>query len=484
MGNCCRNYFLEPPKSNSTQLPKPIISPSDFVRVQEIHSLQDLYSVEEVIGEGGFGRVTRVSRKETGAERACKTVNLKKIGQQETEKLLNEVEILKSLDHPNITKIYDVFRENNKLHIIQELCCGGDLFDKIMEKGFFSENRAAMYMLDIVSAVMHCHERGIVHRDIKPENILLESSDPNSRVKVIDFGTSVHFRPNEKMKEIIGTSYYMAPELLQGNYNEKCDVWSCGVILYILLSGIPPFNGRSDSDIRECILDSDLNFSGEIWKFVSKEARKLLGKMLKKNPKKRPSIQEVFNDPWLQTHGRNVCPDTVFEGEYLKNLAAFNVQNELQRATMSYIVSNLLTKEETHQVEQVFRALDENGDGKLSREEIEKGLSQAEHLKINANEVIEQCDTDGNGFISYSEFLTAAVNWEKVLSKDKLKRAFEKFDKNKDGKISLQELEETIGNEQLNNTKLLEILKEADSKGDGEIDLEEFSSMMLQRVNS
>lgn len=166
--------------------------------------------------------------------------------EDETRMLFNEINILRELDHPNIVKMYEFFEDEKRYYIVTEICKGGELFDEIIARGKFTEKDAAVLMKQVLSCVNYCHKNHIVHRDLKPENILLEQNKDFDQIKIIDFGTSLLFDSAKSLDEKLGTPYYIAPEVLNKKYNEKCDIWSCGVIVYILLSGMPPFNGQSD----------------------------------------------------------------------------------------------------------------------------------------------------------------------------------------------------------------------------------------------
>lgn len=192
--------------------------------------------------------VYEVIDKRLNIKRAMKTIDKTKI-KNCLEELIGEVEILKTLNHPNIIKIYEIIEEPRRLHIITELCTGGELYENIIACKRLTENKAAYYMQQLLSAVSYCHSHGIVHRDLKPENLLLQSDAPDAPLKVIDFGTSRRFTTAKALTKFVGTVYYIAPEVLKEQYDEKCDVWSCGVILYIMLCGTPPFNGKSDAEI-------------------------------------------------------------------------------------------------------------------------------------------------------------------------------------------------------------------------------------------
>ena len=153
------------------------------------------------------------------------------------------------MDHPNILRMYEFYEDNCNYHLVTEICTGGELFDRIVEQEHLSEKYCAEIMEQVISGVNYCHQKNIVHRDLKPENLLLLNKKPNSPIKIIDFGTSQAFDPTKKMKARLGTPYYIAPEVLNKKYNEKCDVWSCGVIMFVILSGYPPFQGGTDIEI-------------------------------------------------------------------------------------------------------------------------------------------------------------------------------------------------------------------------------------------
>lgn len=181
-----------------------------------------------------------------------------------------------------------------------ELCSGGELFDKILNESKFDERKAAKTMEQILSAVNYCHKNKVVHRDLKPENILYDTKKPDAVLKIVDFGTSVVFEAKQRMNQKLGTPYYIAPEVLDKNYDEKCDIWSCGVIMYIILCGYPPFNGQNDQVIMERVKIGKFNFDTQEWKQISQEAKNLISNMLQKDPAKRFSAEQCLQDKWFQ----------------------------------------------------------------------------------------------------------------------------------------------------------------------------------------
>jgi calcium-dependent protein kinase len=201
------------------------------------------------LGEGGYGKVYSCIHKETGSERVVKVIEKFLLNDDDMKMIVDETNILRSLDHPNIVKMHEFFEDINRFYIITEISKGGELFDEIIRRKQFTENDAAIIMKHIFHCVNYCHTNHIVHRDLKPENIMLEENKDFSQIKIIDFGFSRHFESDEIIHEKKGTPYYIAPEVINGQYNEKCDIWSCGVILYIILSGNPPFNGKNNKEI-------------------------------------------------------------------------------------------------------------------------------------------------------------------------------------------------------------------------------------------
>ena len=224
--------------------------------------VEEDYEIKQLLGEGSFGQVKLVTHKRTGLDRAMKIIKKAGIADEERANMLKEVTILKSLDHPNILKIFDMHEDDEQYYLLTEYCAGGELFDRIDQAKSFSEKDAAKYIKQLLSAIAYLHARNIVHRDLKAENLLFESPAEDANLKLIDFGVSSECLKGNKLKETLGTPYYIAPEVLLQSYDEKCDIWSCGIILYVLLCGYPPFNGDNDQEILESVKKADLIFYG------------------------------------------------------------------------------------------------------------------------------------------------------------------------------------------------------------------------------
>lgn len=282
--------------------------------------------------------------------------------------------------------MYEFFEDDKRYYIVTDICKGGELFDEIIARGKFSERDAAVLMKQVLSCVNYCHKNHLVHRDLKPENIMLESNKEFDQIKIIDFGTSLVFDENKPLEEKLGTPYYIAPEVLAKKYGPKCDVWSCGVITYILLSGTPPFNGSSDQEIMKKVRSGQFAFSDSIWDKISSEAKDFITKLLIKDQAQRPSAEEALQHAWIV----NMSKQTVDHGvalNALQNLKSFRADQKLKQATFAYMASQLITKSEKEYLSKVFRALDVNNDGRLSKDEILNGWEKEVGKPISKEEV-------------------------------------------------------------------------------------------------
>ena len=406
--------------------------------------INEEYLLGETLGQGAFGTVRKAVHKLTNQERAIKILKKR---QQDERKLFLEVNILSKLAHPNIMEIYEFYEDKANFYIVSEFCRGGELFDAMTEKGVFKEAEACPIMLQLVSAICYSHSNNIVHRDLKPENIMLDKVGNTPIIKLIDWGGARYFSKNKKMTTIKGTPYYIAPEVIKEVYDEKCDIWSLGVIFYVLLCGYPPFNGDTDVEIIQNVQKGKFIFPEEEWGIISSEAKDLIKKMLTYEPSKRISAKEVLLHPWF-----------------------------------SHYEEQLVSKEDRADLLNQFLFMDKNKDGVLTKEEIIESYRNV-YGTIDPDVVenmIKSIDLDGNGVIDYHEFLNCTMNRNKILSKKNLQYAFNAFDKDGNGSISIDEIM-SIFKKTSNNVdkKVFEkMMKDADSNGDGAIEFEEFNAIM------
>jgi len=267
------------------------------------NDITNKYTLKDVLGQGTFGVVRKCENIKTGEEFALKTILKAKVS--DVEQLNREIKILKEVDHPHIIKLYDVYEDINNVYLVTELCTGGELYDRVVEKthskeGHFSEFDAAKIIRNILLGIQYCHEeKHIVHRDLKPENFLLTDKTDDAQVKMIDFGLSTHTNASKLMHSQVGTIYYVAPEVLTGDYNEKVDIWSIGVVAYVMLCGYPPFNGGNEYLTYELVKVGDVKFPSPSWDHISEGAISFLKTLLNLDPDERVSAAEALEDPWL-----------------------------------------------------------------------------------------------------------------------------------------------------------------------------------------
>ena len=264
---------------------------------------EKIYHKEQILGTGAFGEVWLVKHKDLRKNFAMKLIKKRKNKPEEEKEILNEIQILKNLDHPKILKIIDFFSTSNLYYIITEYCPDGELFNEIIKVGKFDEGQSAFIMNQIFKAITYCHSQNIIHRDLKPENIMITDRERNGclQVKIIDFGTAKISEKGQSENRYVGSSYYMAPEVMKRKYNEKCDLWSCGVIMYILLSGRPPFDGNDDDEILQNVKIGEYDLKSYPFPTLSEESKDLIKKLLTYDPNKRISASEALEHPWFKT---------------------------------------------------------------------------------------------------------------------------------------------------------------------------------------
>lgn len=431
------------------------------------------------LGKGAQGEVRKAFHYKTKEIRAIKAITKKEMNQNHFIQTLTEISILKEVDHPSVVKIYEFFESKNYFHIVMEMCQGKRLFNKIIDLGGVSERRTADILYQIVSALRYLHNHGVVHRDIKSENIMY-----NGKVaKIIDFGTSRHFDPLKNMGELKGTVYYVAPEVISRKYNEKCDIWSAGVLLFILLTGTPPFVGDHDEDIFKNILEENYCVDIGDVQDISEESKDIVIQMLTYDYNKRPSAKKILKHPWFKILKRPNEGDLM--KNTLKNLESFNTQNKLQEGIFYYFVNNMVTKKEHSDLAETFKILDLDGDGVITKEELSEGFKKMNKIYSpdEIDEIFNMIDTDGSGTISYTEFVAAAIEKDKLLSDERLETVFKIFDEDKSGKISINEFKKIFENTNyIEEKELRELITEVDLNDDGEIDWKEFRDLMRKMI--
>ncbi|KAK4492389.1 hypothetical protein RD792_003194 [Penstemon davidsonii] len=445
------------------------------------HNINEKYDLGRELGRGEFGVTYLCTHVETKERFACKSISKKKLRTAvDIEDVKREVEIMKHMpNHPNIVSLKDTYEDDSAVHIVMELCEGGELFDRIVARGHYTERAAALVMRTILEVVQMCHRNGVMHRDLKPENFLFANKKETAPLKAIDFGLSVFFKPGDKFNEIVGSPYYMAPEVLKRNYGPEVDVWSAGVILYILLCGVPPFWAETEQGVAQAIIRSVVDFKRDPWPKVSENAKDLIKKMLDPDPRRRLTAQQVLEHPWLQNIKK--APN-VSLGETVKaRLKQFSVMNKLKKRALR-VVAEHLSVEEVAGIKDAFEMMDTKKRGKVNIEELKIGLHNLGHQIPDADLQIlmEAADIDGDGTLDYGEFVAVSVHLRKMANDEHLRKAFAFFDCNKSGYIEIEELREALSAEDDANSEevIIAIMHDVDTDKDGRISYAEFATMM------
>jgi calcium-dependent protein kinase len=463
-------------------------SPSTFSTYTQVNLTNELlvgksksdpeedYKKLNFLGEGSFASVYKVQNKFTDVICAMKVINKTFSCTIEDEnEILNEINILRTMDHPGILKIFEFYSSKQNYSIVTELCPGGELFQQIIDKGPFTEKYSAYVMYQIFSAVNYCHKMHIVHRDLKPENILIVGKDREGlpTIKICDFGTSKMFEKGAVQRKLVGSSYYIAPEVLKKHYNEKCDVWSCGVIMYILLSARPPFGGEDDNEIMERVATGKYDLESPPFNKLSKNSLDLIKRLLTMDPDQRISAEQALNHPWFKEFKSQEIYNRINDNDTMKtlveNLKKYKRTSIIQETALAYLVHHFPQIKDVVNSCKLFNQIDKSGDGKITKAELLRGLSErykSDTLEADVEEIYKNLDMDNNGYIGYEEFVRAAVSKEYFVKDNVLRFAFRYFDKDGSGEITFDEIEALFSQSISDKTKvhetLVNIIKEVD----------------------
>merc|ERR1712187_798174 len=382
---------------------------------------------------------------------------------------------------------YESFEDSKNIYLVMELCTGGELFDRIIDAGHFTEVQAAILMQQIIRAIYYMHENHVCHRDLKPENFIFMTKDPleKSMLKIIDFGLSCSFSADKVLTTKAGTPYYVAPQVLAGKYDQLSDLWSCGVIMYVLLCGYPPFFGETDAEVLSKVRLGNFSFNATDWKNVSEDAKNLIRMLLRMNPRDRYTAEQALNHVWIKNKAPKATGAKLGES-MVDNLRGFRSQNKLKKAAL-HIIANQLNEDQIKALRETFMHLDGNGDGKLTVNEMKEGIQKAglKEIPHDLQQIMEDVDSDGSGVIDYTEFLAATLDKRVYMKEDVCWSAFRVFDRNGDGKISKEELKQVLGDDTVNDVvgadAVAALMKEVDGNGDGMVDFQEFMEMMKKQ---
>ena len=467
-----------------------MISISNRLFINEIKEVpKTKYITQKILGVGTYGKVYLVQNKYTKELFAMKEIPKTSEDLLSDNEIMDEIEILKNLDHPDIVRITEFYNTESSYYIINEYCRYGELYDQVTKE--FSETQIAVMFRQILSGIAYLHSNNIIHRDLKLENILINDIEKSMTtnedlflVKIIDFGTAKIFDKNKIPRAIVGSIYYIAPEVILKQYGKECDMWSLGVILYMFIVGHAPFDGKSNRDIMEKIKEGKYLKNETRWKKASNEVKDLINKLLVLEPDKRLTAFEALKHPWFKVSNSNILYNNISKEEVLdciSNLLNYNIKSKFEELVLAYIVHNLPRPKQAKSCIKLFKLANKNEDGKLLRNELKQTLLNfvSEEFLKNFDDIFSLLDGDNNDYIDYEEFLRATLDRKLLVNEKILKLAFRFFDQEKMGVISKDRIMKFFVGTNMTEEVFDNIFDEIDSNKDGQIDFNDFKEMMM-----
>ncbi|XP_075654595.1 CDPK-related kinase 5 [Castanea sativa] len=412
------------------------------------------YELGDEVGRGHFGYTCSAKFKKgelKGQQVAVKVIPKAKMTTAiAIEDVRREVKMLRALTgHNNLIQFYDAYEDHDNVYIVMELCEGGELLDRILSRGGkYTEDDAKVVMIQILNVVAFCHLQGVVHRDLKPENFLFKSKDENSQLKAIDFGLSDFVKPDQKLNDIVGSAYYVAPEVLHRSYSTEADVWSIGVIAYILLCGSRPFWSRTESGIFRTVLKADPSFDEPPWPSLSAEAKDFVKRLLNKDPRKRMTAAQALCHPWIKN-----CNDVKVPLDLLifKLMKTYMRSSFLRKAALQAL-SKTLTVDELFYLKEQFALLEPNKNGTISLESIKVALMKHATDAMKESRIpdfLASFNALQYRRMNFEEFCAAALSVHQLEALDRWEQhargAFELFEKDGNRAIVIDELASELG---------------------------------------
>lgn len=457
------------------------------VRVAQIitnREVDDVYEKLGQLGSGVSGTVYKVQNKATGVQLALKRVSTARLSKLARDRLYNEVNISLLMDHPNIVRLVEIYEEEKSLALCMELCSGGALLNTVVAKKMCSERRAAQITKQMCHALAYLHSPSspggiICHRDLKVENFMFVSTSADASLKLIDFGLSKIQHHGAPMTLFAGTSHYFAPEVLNCCYDHHCDLWSLGVIVYMLLFGAPPFTVRSTAATHANIRRGRYR----ILRGVSSEAKDFLAQLLQLDPSQRTSAEDILGHPWIKHNEadfqKTEAADFLADENIIAEMRSYAASGVFKRAVLRLVSLNIPAPK-LKELRNTFLAMDTGRQGVVTLQEFRNALSAInadEQIVQQYNQLFHDLDITQNDTIMYSEFLAACIHakFDSEEYHDHIRDAFRMFDRDNSGAITADNLKEILGDE-YHNTKVQDLMAECDKDGSGSIDIVEFMS--------
>ncbi|KAK0606232.1 hypothetical protein LWI29_035463 [Acer saccharum] len=412
------------------------------------------YELGDEVGRGHFGYTCAAKFKKgdlKGQQVAVKVIPKAKMTTAiAIEDVRREVKILRALSgHDNLVKFYDAYEDHDNVYVVMELCEGGELLDRILSRGGkYTEDDAKAVIIQILNVVSFCHLQGVVHRDLKPENFLFTSKDENSHLKAIDFGLSDFVRPDERLNDIVGSAYYVAPEVLHRSYSTEADVWSIGVIAYILLCGSRPFWARTESGIFRAVLKADPGFDEAPWPSLSSEARDFVKRLLNKDPRRRLTAAQALSHPWLKNSDDVKVPLDIL---IFKLMKVYMRSSSLRKAALKAL-SKTLTVDELFYLKEQFTILEPNKNGTISLDNVKAALMKNSTDAMKESRIpdfLSSLNALQYRRMDFEEFCAAALSVHQLEALDRWEQharcAYEIFEKEGNRAIMIEELASELG---------------------------------------
>lgn len=441
-----------------------------------VNNAWSLFTKKNTLGKGASCEVSHVVRKEDKIHFAMK--QMERDDKWNPILFAQEVDLLTSLDHPNILRYRDCYMDNKNFYVCTELCTGGELFDKIKSVKKFTEKDAAKILRTIIDAMAHCHAKNIVHRDLKPENIVYRTEKQEDLV-IIDFGDAKKIKDETTYEDFVGTAFYLAPECTRNRTGwelKASDMWTIGVIAYVLMTGRPPFYGRGNKEILKKIVRCKLTFPSNVK--LSGEALSFITSLIKKETSERLTAEEALKHRFLQGD----APDKEISSHVLKQLGNYQSQCKLKKVLVR-MLANQMTDDDHHQISKAFEELDKDGNGYVDVAELTEYIAKRSTIQIpraeaerRASEYIKSLDQDGDGQISKEEFTDGRLS-KKIQEENEIQKHFSEIDKDGDGFITQGELA-TLFNNTLSKHLIEAMIEEIDTDNDGKISFQEFRVAM------
>ena len=423
----------------------------DHMQSNSMQSVREKYIFERIVGRGHYGAVHLVSLHSDPKQTfAIKAISKKKV-KAFRAMAEREVSILHSLDHPNILKLVEVSEDSRSIYLVTEYCAGGSLLTWLQRTGLHTEQQVAYIMHKVFKGIHHLHQHQICHRDLKPENFMFTSNSPDAELKIIDFGLSARFRQKDgisEMKSIVGTPSYQSPEVLQGKYGPKCDMWSAGVVLYTLLSADAPFTSTSSSkEAFQRILQGQYSMTSDLWQGVSPQAQDLISKLLILDPNKRLEPEAALQHPWFSLYPPK--PPAI-DFEVANTIQNCRNWNTFQRITLK-IITKYIKSEDITPLTETFNALDGMNSGFVTISRLKTGLNDV-NLNVSAKSLsqIKKFASIRGNKLSYSDFLAVSLDSHGLLSYERLHSAFLYYDLDQKGVITSSDILSSLHRQEKN----------------------------------